>query len=223
MFKKWIAIFKKDTLMDRSYQRSFEMLDITREMFLKAKESLRFREGADGHIDVREKDKQINSYEREVRRNVFNHLAVSGPEKLPSGLVLMSIIIDIERIGDYTKNMVDLALNHPSKLNGGKFEKLIQKVEKSLENNFIKTNRCFEGGNRRLALKILNEYKWVNQACDDCLYALVKEEDKDIRPGDSVSLGIYSRWLKRINSHLRNITTSVVNPIDRIGFEAQKK
>ncbi|MDP7354993.1 MAG: PhoU domain-containing protein [Desulfobacterales bacterium] len=223
MFKQWIAIFKKDTLMDRAYQRSFEMLDITREMFLKAKESLRFREGSAGDIDVREKDKQINSYEREVRRNVFNHLAVSGPEKLPSGLVLMSIIIDIERIGDYTKNMVDLALNHPSRLYGGKFEESVQEIEKSLENNFIKTKKSFEGGDSGLALEILNEYKWVNRACDKCLFALVKEEDKGIRPGDSVALGIYARWLKRINSHLRNITTSVINPIDRIGFEIKKQ
>jgi len=52
---------------------------------------------------------------------------------------------------------------------------------------------------------------------------LVKEEDKSIRPGDAVSLGMYFRWLKRINSHLRNITSSVVNPFDRIGFKPKKK
>lgn len=223
MFRKWISIFQKDTLMDRAYHQSFEMLDITREMFLTAKESLRFSEGAEGHIDVREKDKQINRYEQEVRRNVFNHLTVSGTDKLPSGLVLVSIIIDIERIGDYTKNMVDLALSHPSKLDSGIFEESIQKIEKSLDSNFNKTKQCFEDGDSCQALEILNEFKWVNQACDDILYALVREEDKGISPGDSVSLGIYARWLKRINSHLRNITTSVVNPIDRIGFEAEKE
>lgn len=223
MFKKWITIFQKDTLMDRAYHQSFEMLDITREMFLKAKESLRFRDGFEGHLDVRKKDKQINRYEQEVRRNVFNHLAVSGADKLPSGLVLVSIIIDLERIGDYTKNMVDLALNHPAKLNGGMFEESILKIEKSLESNFIKTKQCFESGDDRLALEFLNEFKWVNQACDDCLYALVREADKEIRPGDAVSLGIYTRWLKRINSHLRNIKTSVVNPVDRIGFEAEQE
>jgi hypothetical protein len=38
-----------------------------------------------------------------------------------------------------------------------------------------------------------------------------------------VSLAMYFRWLKRINSHLRNITTSVVNPFDRIGFEPKKR
>jgi len=32
MLKEWLAIFKKDTLMDHAYQRSYLMLDITREI-----------------------------------------------------------------------------------------------------------------------------------------------------------------------------------------------
>jgi len=50
---------------------------------------------------------------------------------------------------------------------------------------------------------------------------MIKEEDKNIPCGDAISLGLYFRWLKRINSHLRNITTSIVNPFDRIGFEPE--
>lgn len=219
MFKQWLEIFKKDTLMDRAYKRSFMMLDLTRDMFLKAKESLRFREDCEVDVNIKDKDQEINSYEREVRRNVFNHLAVGGTTKLPSALVLVSIIIDIERIGDYTKNMVELALAHPGKLKGGKFEKDLQRVEAAVEDNFVKTRACFEFGSIKSALKLLEEYKWVNDVCDDSLDGLIREDDKDIRPGDAVALGIYFRWLKRVNSHLRNITTSVVNPFDRIGFE----
>jgi len=223
MFKEWLAIFKKDTLMDRAYQRSYLMLDLTREMFSRAKESLRRLEDNQVDIDIYDKDSEINKYEREVRRNVFNHLAVSGAAKLPSGLALVSIIIDIERIGDYTKNIVELALNHPGKLHGGKFEKDLQRVEQALEDNFVETRDCFESGDNKKALKLLEEYKWLNPMCDENLIKLIKEEDKSIRPGDAVSLAMYFRWLKRINSHLRNIVTSVVNPFDRIGFEPNKQ
>jgi len=219
MFKEWLAIFKKDTLMDRAYQRSYLMLDLTREMFSRAKESLRHLEDNQVGIDIYDKDSEINKYEREVRRNVFNHLAVSGAAKLPSGLALVSIIIDIERIGDYTKNIVELALNHPGKLHGGKLEKDLQRVEQALEDNFVETRDCFESGDNKKALKLLEGYKWLNPMCDKNLIMLIKEEDKSIRPGDAVSLAMYFRWLKRINSHLRNIVTSVVNPFDRIGFE----
>ena len=92
MFKKWLAIFKKDTLMDRAYQRSFEMLDITRAMYMEAKESLRNREDSEIDLKVKETDKEVNSYEQEVRRMVFNHLTVRGTADLPSGLALVSII-----------------------------------------------------------------------------------------------------------------------------------
>jgi phosphate transport system protein len=223
MFKEWLAIFKKDTLMDRAYQRSYLMLDLTRVMFSRAKESLRQLEDDQIGIDIYDKDSEINKYEREVRRNVFNHLTVSGAAKLPSGLALVSIIIDIERIGDYTKNIVELALNHPGKLHGGKYEKDLQRVEQALEDNFAKTRDCFESCDETTAINLLEEYKWVNPICDKILIGLIKEEDKNILCGDAVSLAMYFRWLKRINSHLRNIMTSVVNPFDRIGFEPKKQ
>jgi phosphate uptake regulator len=135
----------------------------------------------------------------------------------------VSIIIDIERIGDYTKNIVELAIAHPGKLEGGKFEKDLLRVEASVEDNLVRTRSCFETGDKKSALKLLEEYKWVNDVCDDSLTGLIRNDDKDIRPGDAVALGIYFRWLKRINSHLRNIITSVVNPFDRIGFEPKEK
>jgi phosphate transport system protein len=218
MFKKWLSFFRKDNLMDRAYRRSFVMLDLTKEMFIKSRESLRNREDTEIDIDIRDKDLEVNSYEREVRRNVFNHLVVSGSEMLPSGLALISIIIDIERIGDYGKNMVELALEHPGKLHGGMLEEKITRIEEAVEDNFIQTRKCFEAGEKETALKLLEKYSWVNQSCDDCLSALVREKDKNMRPGDAAALALYSRQLKRINSHLRNITTSVVNPFDRIGF-----
>lgn len=223
MFRKWLAIFKQDTLMHRAYQRSFEMLEITLAMFKEAKESLRQREDNEVNLKIKETDKKVNSYEREVRRMVFNHLAVTGTADLPSGLALICIIIDIERIGDYAKNMVELALDHPGKLHGGRFEEEISRIEEALSDNFIQTIKCFEEGDAGLALGLLKKYTWVNDVCDEIVMALVKERDKGINPGDAAALTLYTRWLKRINSHLRNITTSVVNPFDRIGFEPKRK
>ncbi len=223
MFRKLLAIFRKDTLMNRAYQRSFEMLDITRSMYEEARESLRKRDDNEVNLQVKETDKKVNTYEREVRRMVFNHLAVQGTAELPSGLALISIIIDIERIGDYAKNMVELALDHPGKLHGGDFEDEIVRLEEALRDNFIQTRKCFEEEDADMALELLEKYAWVNDVCDQILVHVVKEKDKNIKPGDAAALVLYTRWLKRINSHLRNITTSVVNPFDRIGFEPKKE
>jgi phosphate uptake regulator len=223
MFKKWLAIFKKDTLMDRAYQRSFDMLAITMAMCKEARISLRQREDNEIDLAIKDKDKEVNKYEREVRRMVFNHLAVQGTADLPSGLALVSIIIDIERLGDYAKNMVELALDHPGKLHGGQFEEKIIRIESAVEDSFIQTKKCFEKGDSDSALELLDKYAWVNDICDEIVVDVVKEKDPNIRPGDAAALAVYVRWLKRINSHLRNITTSVSNPFDRIGFQPKKK
>ena len=222
MFKKWLAIFKKDTLMDRAYQRSFDMLAITMEMCREARLSLRQREDSEIDLSMKDKDKEVNKYERDVRRKVFNHLAVQGTADLPSGLALISIIIDIERLGDYAKNMLELALDHPGKLHGGQFEEEIVRIESAVDDNFVQTKKCFEEGNADLAIELLDKYAWVNDVCDEIVVAVVKEKDANIRPGDAAALVLYVRWLKRINSHLRNIITSVVNPFDRIGFQPKK-
>ena len=223
MFKKWLAIFKKETLMDRAYKRSFEMLEITLAMYLEAKESLRQREDNEVDLKVKETDKIVNNFEREVRHMVFNHLAISGTADLTSGLVLICIIVDIERIGDYAKNMVELALEHPGKLHGGEFEEKISRIEEALGNNFIQTKKCFEEENEDVAQRLLKKFVWVNDVCDEIVVAVVRERDQNMKPGDAAALALYTRWLKRINSHLRNITISVVNPFGHIGFEPEKK
>jgi phosphate uptake regulator len=190
-------------------------------MFTEAKESLRQREDSEIDLGIKQTDKKVNSYEREVRRMVLNHLVVSGNVDLPSGLILISIIIDIERIGDYAKNMVELAVDHPGKLHGGEFEETLSRIEEGVGDNFIQAKKCFEEANTNLALELLKKYAWVNDACDDIVKDVVREKDKSIEPGDAAALVLYTRWLKRINSHLRNITTSVVNPFDCIGFQPE--
>ena len=222
MFKKWIEIFKKDTLLDRAFKRSYEMLDLTQNMFIISRESLRQMEDCQIDMDIRDKDHEVNKYESEVRRDVFNHLAISGTASLPSGLALISIIIDIERIGDYAKNMVELAIAHPGKLGGGQFEKEITKIGDDVTDQFKITKHCLEYAAKDEGRAQLENYFYINKACDRLVNALVREEDLNIKPGDAVALALYIRWLKRINSHLRNITTSVVNPFDRIGFEPKK-
>jgi Na+/phosphate symporter len=223
MFKKWLAIFKKDTLMDRAYRRSYDMLAITMAMCAEARVDLRQREDSEIDLSMKEKDKEVNKYERDVRRMVFNHLAVQGTADLPSALALISIIIDIERLGDYAKNMLELAYDHPGKLHGGKFEQELARIEMAVEDNFIQTKRCFEEGKADFALELLDKYAWVNDICDEMVKSVVKEQESNISPGDAAALVLYIRWLKRINSHLRNITTSVVNPFDRIGFQPKKR
>jgi hypothetical protein len=119
--------------------------------------------------------------------------------------------------------MMDLSAYYPDILKAGKFEKDLKKIEKASITHFSQTIECLEKNDTEGAAQLLEDYRWVNPLCDDNLKKLVLEEDKTIASGNAVALAIYLRWLKRINSHLRNIDTSVVNPFDRIGFKPKQK
>jgi phosphate transport system protein len=59
--------------------------------------------------ELRATDHQVNEAEREIRRELVVHASVHGGVDTPSVLVYMSIVNDVERIGDYAKNIFDLA------------------------------------------------------------------------------------------------------------------
>lgn len=223
MWEKLKNFWKSDDLLKEAWDESFEMLTLSQEMFLEATRILRKSKDTKVKDEILKKDKIINKYERKVRKKVLTHLSVQSTFGLPEGMVLVSIVVDIERLGDYAKNIVELAIYHPEILEGGKFEDNLKKIEEAVKDNFEQTKTCIETSNQSAAIKLLKKYKWVNPLCDQCIEGLVKEKDKNIKAGQSASLALYIRWLKRFNSHLRNITTSVVNPFHRIGFKPKSK
>ena len=223
MIKEILSVFKSNTLMDRAFQRSYDMLDLTYKMFLSAKEVLRETDHTEIEVDLSDEDIEVNKYQREVRKDVFNHLILTEGEQLSSGLVLVSIVIDIERIGDYTKNIVEIAQNHPKRLHGGMFEDDLVKIEQAVDENFRRTIDVFKHSDEDAARQLIKEFKWIPKTSDLHLMALVQAKDPSISSGSSAALALYFRSLKRINGHLRNVTTSVVNPFHRIGYKPKKK
>ncbi len=223
MIKEILSVFKANTLMDRAFQRSYDMLDLTFKMYIQAKEVLRNTEHTELEVDISDEDIEVNKYQREVRKDVFNHLVLTDGEQLSSGLVLVSIVIDIERIGDFTKNIVEIAQNHPQRLHGGKFEDELIRIEDSVEENFRRTIEVFKNSDEQAARQLIKDFKWISKVSDESLMALVKQADPSITSGSAAALALYFRSLKRINAHLRNVTTSVVNPFHRIGYKPKKK
>ncbi len=223
MIREILSVFKANTLMDRAFQRSYDMLDLTYKMYIQAKEVLRKTEHSKLEVDLSDEDSEVNKFQREVRKDVFNHLVLTDGEQLSSGLVLVSIVIDVERIGDYTKNIVEIAQNHPQRLHGGKFEDDLLRIEDAVDDNFKRTVDVFKTSDEVAARELIKEYKWISKVSDDDLMSLVKQADPSITSGSAAALALYFRSLKRINAHLRNVTTSVVNPFHRIGYKPKKK
>ena len=223
MIKEILAVFKSNTLMDKAFERSFNMLNLTKEMFLKAKDVLRYSDHNQLDMDIHDTDLEVNKYQIEVRKDVLNHLILTSGEDLTSGLALVSIVIDIEQIGDRTKNIAELTLDHISRLDGGIFEEGVKSIENGIEECFSKVIYCFEHDNEEEARKLIADYKWISVEIEKIISKLVKEKDPSFDSRTAVALALYLHLMKRINSHLRNIATSVVNPYHRIGYKPKHK
>jgi phosphate uptake regulator len=219
MLKELLKLLKKGSLLDQSFDQALGMLDTNAEMLKNAVDYLHGR----NEIDVKtiyEKDKLINLLEQKIRRNIYNHLLVTGNQDLYMSLVITHLIIDLERVGDYTKNVVELRLLRDDGLNFHEFADELDKIEKQLFGLLDDIKISLKNQDEKKALEIQKKYYETVQLCDKRDEEFLKKEF-DYSSKDIASLVLYYRYLKRIFSHLINVASAIANPYDRIGFHPQ--
>ena len=219
MLENLLNVFRKDNLFTQAIEECHTMLDLDWTMYEASVSSLRQSDTGDIALDVAATDKRINAYERDVRKKVMTHLAVSGSSDLAYGLVLVTVVIDIERIGDYTKNIYELARSHPRRLQAGSLEPRLQEVEIGVTQLFRDMIPAFKTSDEEMARRIMTGYKeGLSAACESITMDVVSGKIEDLSSADGASVALYARYLKRIAAHSRNIVTSIVNPFHRIGY-----
>lgn len=223
MFNKFKELFGSESLLDTAFDTTLKMLEYDHQMYDASRQTLRNSDTAELPFDIKKMDRKINKYEREVRRNVLTHLSIAGNQNLVPGLALVSIVIDVERIGDYTKNIAGLAKRHPEKLQGGKHEDSLKKIEETIESQFPLIIEILREQETKKARKILQAEEEMGKSSDKIVNSLLLGKNDKIASTEAVALAMYARYLKRINAHLTNIASSIVNPFPRIGFREKKK
>lgn len=216
MWKEIMKLFKKDSLCEEAFEEAIEMLRVSRGMFNDAIASLREEGGLD--VDIYARDRQINKYERDVRRKIVTHLAISSNPDANMGLVLTAIVIDIERVGDYTKNIVELAATCNYAFKGGEIEGEIGEIENTVVSMFDDIIFALEKSDTEKARKIYAEHEALAHLVEESIQRLIRGEMLTGDSGNAVTAALYLRYLKRISAHLKNVATSIVNPYYRIGF-----
>ena len=224
MFNKFKELFSSESLMDSAYTTTVKMLEFDHQMYEASQHVLRHTDGCELPFDIKKMDRKINKFEREVRRNVLTHLTVAGTTNLVPGLALVSIVISVERIGDYTKNIAELARDHEKPLSGGDQEENLRKVEEAVAEHIPMTLEVLRTHNRDLGRKVMKAEDGISKMVDAIASGLIKSGGgKGLSTSDAVCTALYARYLKRINAHLTTISSAVVNPFARIGFREKKK
>jgi phosphate uptake regulator len=218
MIREILQLLNRDNLQVQALSECYEMLDMCHTMVSASVESLRHSDTAAVAVDIYEMDQKLNAFERGVRRKVMTHLSLGHTADISSGLTLVSIVIDLERIGDYSKNIYDLAVNHPSRLDAGEHETALRDVEASALEKFERSVTAFKTGDDEEARKLMEEYKEDISRKTRAIETILVTGETELPVGDAVTVALYVRFLKRIAAHSRNLISSLVNPFDRIGY-----
>jgi len=195
-----------------------QMLDAGRHAFDTAANA--FLGGTDLEVirdDLFSTDKRINRAERQIRRELVVHASVHGAVVFPDCLVLMSIAKDAERVGDYAKNIFDLAELAPRPPVGEHRDCLVG-LKNDISRLMATCREIFDSQEKEQATEVIRQAQDIEDICDDKLRTLLRGDDD---PGMAPAYALAYRYFKRVVSHVRNIASSVVQPLHKLDFTSK--
>ena len=217
MLRELLSIFRSDKPLAEMGRNFARMLRITHEMTLKAGE-IYFGQSAapDERTQIYKRDVEVNQLERTIRRQVIAHLSIRGSTpSLPYCLLLMSLVKDVERLGDYAKNLSEVREYHPGPLPDDEIVAELREIRSGAEAAFAVTAEVFAASDRERAVNLIREGRDLAHRCD-VLIERVARSDYSARTATAVVMG--TRFYKRIGAHVLNILSSVVMPLHKLDY-----
>ena len=214
MFREFFQLWKKAGLLNEALKETEKMLLVAKNMFSFSLRVLMDKEKE--KEDIYKIDRELNELQRNVRRKILEHLSINPQQDVTSCLVLITIVIDIERIGDYSKNLIELSHKYPQRLKG-KYIERIREIEKDIEELFDRTINAFKNADIDLARQIMERHARIAVHCEKVVEDLI--EDAEISSRMGIIYALLARYLKRVSAHLKNIASGVFNPFHRLGYK----
>jgi len=219
MFRALLNALRKKNQLSKALDLSYECLEKAE---LLARASIGdLLDGKKPDLDIYALDREINRGEMQVRRLVFEYQLLNEVSDMTASLVLTSTIIDIERIGDYSKNIYELAERYHHPFIGNRHFDTVRTIAEDVLKLFPRAAEAFREADAVAAESIMKDHSIFGRRLDLVLDELV--EDPQIGAKDAVMVALSARYTKRISAHLSNLASSVVNPFDRIGFRPGKQ
>jgi phosphate uptake regulator len=220
MFKNLLSFWKGKDFLSQVLGEFSEMLSDTEEMFLSVRRKLFEGTEEPGLKDkIYEIDQGVNRLEKDIRKRIIAHLSVQAGVDVPACLVLMSVVKDAERLGDYAKNLFEVTEMIEEPLDKELFTELFGDLDTKILETFKKTKQAFLESDEQVAKEILNLEGDILRRCDASIAKLAKSK---LVTNTAVCLTLIARYFKRTVAHLTNISSSVILPISDLDFYDEK-
>lgn len=169
---------------------------------------------------IYEEDIFVNKSERKIRKRIVEHLSVQPGVDIGSSLVMMSIVKDAERIGDFCKNLYEVYKMFKKFNSRHKYYKIFKEMRDKISEMIKVTDTAFRKSLDDKAKLVMDEAYKIEKECDKLLEEFANSTK--ISVNDAVCLTLLSRYFKRISAHLSNIASAVIFPVHRIDYAFNK-
>lgn len=170
----------------------------------------------DDRSSISMQDVRLNKLERRIRKQVIAHLTLGdGQQDAPYCLLLQSLVKDVERIGDYCKNIAEIYDEGGGPLPEDDLGAELREIRVIVEETFETGQEAFATSDSETAMDLLRRGKETTKRCDK-LVSRVARSDHDAATTATLILG--ARYYKRIQAHLLNILSGVVMPLHKLDY-----
>jgi len=216
MLKELLNLMRAKSPLAKMFSEFTQMIEIVEWMFDTSIQVLmRDKPAQEVNDEIYAKDREVNEHQRSIRRKIIRHLTLQPGNNVPACLVMMSVVKDAERMGDFCKNIFELGAMFNVVFDSGRYKTPFIELSEQVENLFGKTRKAFERSDEEIARSIITKGNHISKQCDMMLTQLIRD---NLSTDKAVAYTLLARYFKRISSHLVNIATSVVTSVDNLDY-----
>ena len=216
MFKRIFDLGGQSKLVEAAFQDVSTMLQQSSRMLDHALAAL--LDNQELEVDLDHMDDVVDEGERMVRRTILEHLSINPRQDLVASLILVSMVQDAERIGDFARGLAELVPLAKSQREGPMADDL-RALAGRLRPLFELCEEAFREGNADEAQRVVAAHTELKR---DFITFTERVAASELTADMAIVYAGAARILRRVGAHLSNIASTVVQPYDRIRHGDEK-
>lgn len=222
MLRELLSIFRSNDPLSSMGADFARMLKITYQMTASAGD-MYFGDdpSSEDRTALYKQDVEVNRLERSIRKQVAAHLSLHRNRMdLPYCLFLVGLVKDVERIGDYAKNISEISDFYQGALPEDPLVSELNEIRRGVEEMFLAAAEIFSTEDREQAISHISNGRNLAHRADALI---VRIAHGDYSSGITTALVLGTRYYKRVGGHVINVLSSVVMPLHKVDFFDEKE
>ena len=222
MLRELIQAWRGESLQSRMLDEFDEMLASVEWMYEHACDVLLSSEAAADDVlqELVNRDRRVKELEATIRRQLVEHLTIRPGHDVTGSLVMMSVVKDAERIGDFSRKIFKMRTWYERKFEHGDHSAPLAEIREAIRGLFDKVRLAFREGDSRPAEETVAAEDQISAKCDKVIDQLLKDNLPCER---AVTYTLLTRYYNRVAAHLANIASTVLVPPHMIDLPPDAK